>query len=472
VPQVLGVDSSTQSTKVEVRDVDDGTVLATGSSPHPLTTPPRSEQAPEDWWGAFGTAYAAAGGPRVDAVSVAGQQHGLVTLDARRSVIRPAILWNDTRSADDAAALVDQHHEGAQGWANACGSVPVASFTISKLRWLRRNEPESFGRLRHIALPHDWLTLQLSGALVTDRGDASGTGYWSPAEGRWRTDLLDLVDPAIPWEDLLPRVLGPIEPAGEWNGAVVGPGTGDNMAAALGLGLGLGDLVVSLGTSGVVSTRADSPTADASGEVAGFADAAGTFLPLVCTLNAMKVTDAVARLLGFRFDELEAAALSEPSGAGGLTLLPYFDGERTPNRPDATGAILGLRSDVTKGQLARAAIEGVVCGLLDGIDAIRRSGAARSSGQIALVGGGSRSKAFRQILADLSGRAVASYPDKELVAAGACVQAAAVLRQQSPTVIAESWGLRDLAVVTEPSSDVDVDEVRARYAALREANLA
>jgi xylulokinase len=471
LPAVLGVDSSTQSTKVEIRDADDGTLLATGSSPHPPTTPPRSEQAPEDWWAAFQAALAAAGSPRFDAVSIAGQQHGLVALDEQWSVIRPALLWNDTRAADDAAALV-QELGGGQRWADACGSVPVASLTISKLRWLHRNEPAAFRRLRHVALPHDWLTWRLGGELVTDRGDASGTGYWSPAEGRWRTDLLELVDPSMPWADLLPRVLGPIEPAGEWHRAVVGPGTGDNMAAALGLGLRVGDLVVSLGTSGVIAARADSPTADPTGTIAGFADATGAFLPLVCTLNAMKVTDAVARLLGLRFDELEAAALSEPSGAGGLTLLPYFDGERTPNRPDATGVISGLRSDVTKGQLARAAIEGVVCGVLDGVDAIAGRGATAPKGQIALVGGGSRSKAFRQILADLSGRPVVAYPDQEIVAAGACVQAAAVVRQQPPTDIADAWGLRDLGVLTEPSAAIDVDAVRERYAELRNVDLA
>ena len=314
MPRVVGVDSSTSACKVEVRDADDGRVLASGRAPHPPTTPPRSEQAPEAWLAAFEAAGAAAGVARdgagaPDAIAIGGQQHGMVACAADGTVLRPAKLWNDTESAPDAEALRGALPDGAAGWARACGSVPVASFTITKVGWLRRTEPATYARLGALLLPHDWLTGRLTGGRTTDRGDASGTGWWSPAEGRYRTDLLALVDADRDWAPLLPAVLGPVDEAGRWGRAIVGPGTGDNMAAALGLGLRPGDLVLSLGTSATAFGVSERPTADAGGAVAGFADATGRYLPLVCTLNATKVTDAVARLLGVDAAGLDALPL-------------------------------------------------------------------------------------------------------------------------------------------------------------------
>jgi xylulokinase len=285
-------------------------------------------------------------------------------------VVRPAKLWNDTESAPDAEWLLEQLDEGPAAWADACGSVPVAAFTVTKLSWLHRKEPEHWARVAKVLLPHDWLTSRLTGRLTTDRGDASGTGYWSPAEGAYRWDLLRLIDRDRDWYATVPEVLGPLDDAGVWRAAVVAPGTGDNMAAALGLGVRTGDVVVSLGTSGTVYGVSDQPTADPSGAVAGFADATGRFLPLACTLNATKVTEAVRNLLVVDHEGLDMLAQQAGPGAGGLTFLPYLDGERTPNRPDATGVLAGLRSDVTRADLARAAFEGVVCGLLDAYDAL------------------------------------------------------------------------------------------------------
>ncbi len=238
------------------------------------------------------------------------------------------------------------------------------SFAITKLRWLHRCEPDSFARIFRIGLPHDWLTHRLTGRWSTDRGDASGTGWWSPAQGTYRTDLLDLVDGSVDWSSALPDVLGPSEAAGEWEqvgGALVAAGTGDNMAASLGLGLRAGDLSLSLGTSGTACTVADTPMADATGSVAGFADATGRFLPLVCTLNATKVTDTVARLLGITAAELDQLALAAEPGAGGLTLVPHLDGERTPNRPHATGSLVGLRSDARHATSSHAPHSKVSC---------------------------------------------------------------------------------------------------------------
>jgi xylulokinase len=433
VPLVVGVDSSTSACKVQVRDADTGALVDEGRAPHPATTPPRSEQDPREWWAAFEAACAQAGVPdrhRPDAIAVGGQQHGLVVLDDMDEVLRPAKLWNDTESAPDAEDLVAELG-GPAAWAEACGSVPVASFTITKLRWLQRCEPETFARVASVLLPHDWLTFQLTAERVTDRGDASGTGWWSPAEGKYREDLLALVGGEVSW---LPRVLGPVEPAGEWHGAVVGPGTGDNMAAALGLGLRPGDLALSFGTSGTAYAVAEHASADPTGTVAGFADATGRFLPLVCTLNATKVTDAVARLLGVDHERFDALALAAPAGAGGLELLPYFDGERTPNLPDATGTLTGLRSDVTPELLARAAVEGVVANLLAGASAL-----GDAFERVLLIGGGARSAAYRQVVADLSGRPVVVPEEEELVARGAALQAAAVLHDRRFDELMEAW---------------------------------
>jgi xylulokinase len=466
---VVGVDSSTQSTKVEVRDADTGEVVGRGSAPHPATTPPRSEQPPQAWWDAFEIALAQAGASHFAAISVAGQQHGMVALDADGNVVRDAKLWNDTETAPDAGWLLKQLPGGAADWAAACGSVPVAAFTIAKLSWLHRSEPDNWARMARILLPHDWMTYRLTGELVTDRGDASGTGYWSAASGEYRWDLLSIVDKDREWTDAVPRVLGPLEAAGSWRGAVVAAGTGDNMGAALGLGLRPGDAVMSFGTSGTVFALHDQPTADPSGAVAGFASASGGFLPLVCTLNATKVTDAFARVLGVSPAELDALALAAPPGAGGLTLLPYLDGERTPNRPKATGWLNGLRSDVSREQMARAAVEGVVCGLLDGLDALRA--VIGDVQRIVMIGGGARSAALRQVLADLCDRPIVVADSDQAVATGACVQAAAVLEQTDPLAIAQRWGLGGGTSI-ERSSDataVAAEAQRARYAALRDA---
>jgi xylulokinase len=349
VPFVVGVDSSTTACKVQVRDAETGAVVSSGRARHSPTIPPRSEQHPHEWETAFKLACTQAGVPetyRPHALAVAAQQHGLVVLGAGDEVLRPAKLWNDTESATDAQALVDALRGGAPAWATACGSVPLASFTIAKLHWLRRCEPDVFQRTASVMLPHDWLSFRLTGRRITDRGDASGTGYWSPREGRYREDLLELVDPARDWAAMVPEVLDPHAVAGEWRGVggTVAPGSGDNMAAALGLGLRPGDRALSLGTSGTAFHVSEEPSTDQTGTVAGFADATGRFLPLVCTLNATKVTDAVARLLGADLERYDALALDAPAGAQGLVLVPHLDGERTPNRPNATGALTGIRS--------------------------------------------------------------------------------------------------------------------------------
>ncbi len=357
-------------------------------------------------------AVAQTGEHEVDAISIAGQQHGMVTLDASGRVVRPAKLWNDTESAADAGWLLDQLAD-AQAWATACGSVPVAAFTITKLSWLHRSEPVAWQSMRRVLLPHDYLNYRLSAAAFTDRGDASGTGYWSPRDETYRFDLLAIVDADRDWSEVVPRVVGPreahasvtrtaAEELGLRASPIVAPGTGDNMAAALGIGLQPGDVAMSLGTSGTVFAVDETSTADATGAVAGFADATGRFLPLVCTLNATLVTQAFAGLLGVTLDELDELALAGSAGANGLVLVPYLAGERTPNRPDASGILSGLRYDTGREQVARAAFEGVVCGLLDGLDALDDATTNPHDQRLFLVGGGARSAAYRQIVADLA----------------------------------------------------------------------
>lgn len=480
---VIGVDSSTQSVKVEVRDAESGHLWGSGRYGHPSTSPPCSEQDPHAWWQALIQAvHDAARYDDVVAIAVGGQQHGMVVLDADGTPIRPAKLWNDTESAPDSKRLIDDI--GAPAWAASCGSVPVPAFTITKLAWLARNEPANFARVASVLLPHDYITRELTGRNVTDRGDASGTGYWSPAEGRWRTDLLRRVDESKDWATVLPLVLSPYEVAGPLRPEAARPlglsdaeilvaaGTGDNMAAALGIGLAPGDVAISLGTSGTVYAVSETPTLDPMGEVAGFADATGRYLPLVCTLNAMKVTDAVAAVLGVDHGGFQELVLATPPGARGLVLVPYFDGERTPNRPDATGVLSGLRSGVSRGDLARASVEGVVCGLLDGLDALRRVGVA-TDGRLFLIGGGSRSVAFRRVVADLTQRVVHTPTADEHVATGACLQAAAawMARHGRSTNslfadLAKAWGLGS-GEATEPDARVDASAVRAAYAAAR-----
>ncbi|MDN3905465.1 FGGY family carbohydrate kinase [Arthrobacter sp. YD2] len=433
MPLVAGIDSSTQSCKVVIRDAATGALLREGSARHPAGT----EVDPEAWWTALQQAVAAAGGlADVAAVSVGGQQHGMVCLDETGAVVRPALLWNDVRSAAAAEKMVaDAGPDGARYWAERTGSVPVASFTAAKLRWLAENEPANAARTAAVCLPHDWLSWRLAGygpgsgadglaALTTDRSDASGTGYWSPASGEYLPDVLEQTLGHVP---RLPRVLGPLEAAGRTpSGALIGPGAGDNAAAGLGVAAGVGDVVVSIGTSGTVFAVADAPTADSTGLVAGFADAGGNFLPLACTLNASRVLDATAGMLGVDLPELTRLALTAPSGAEGLVMVPYFEGERTPNLPDATGSLHGMTlTNFTPANLARAAVEGVACSLADCFAALSDTGVTPE--RVILVGGAARSAAMQQMIAAVFELPVSVPPPGEYVADGAARQAAAVL---------------------------------------------
>ena len=460
---VAGVDSSTQSCKVVVRDADTGELVREGRAAHPSG----SEVAPSAWADALDAALAEAGGlADVAAVSVAAQQHGMVCLDERGEVVRPALLWNDTRSAKAADELVAE--AGARGrahWANAVGSVPLASFTVSKLRWLAEHEPEAAARTAGVVLPHDWLTWRLAGAegieaTTTDRSDASGTGYYSPATNSYRHDLLKT---ALGHDAVLPAVLGPRQRAGTTpEGAIFGVGAGDNAAAALGVALRSGDVLVSIGTSGTVFAVAERPSADPSGAVAGFADATGRFLPLVCTLNAARVLDTTARLLRVDAAQFSELALQAPAGADGLVMVPYLEGERTPDKPEATGSLHGLTMrTMSAAHLARAAVEGMLCGLADGLDALIEQGVVVN--RILLVGGGARSAAVGRIAPTIFGRPVVIPPPGEYVADGAARQAAWALSGQPEP---PQWSAAKYA--THQAHEAGASGVRERYAQARD----
>lgn len=420
---VAGIDSSTQSCKVLVCDADSGEIVRSGSAPHPGGT----EVDPAAWWQALGEAATAAGGlDDVAAVSVGAQQHGMVCLDGDGTVVRPALLWNDTRSADAAVALIDELG-GPAAWAERIGVVPVAAITATKLRWLADAEPAHADATAAVCLPHDWLTWRLAGSgdlaeLRTDRSDASGTGYFSARSDAYDLELLEMACRGR--RPHVPAVLGPRDSAGRTrSGATLGPGAGDNAAAALGIGAGPGDCVVSLGTSGVVSAVGDAASQDASGLVAGFADATGRQLPLVCTLNGAPVLAAATKMLGVDFDELDRLALAAPAGAEGLVLVPYFDGERSPNLPNAQGALQGITTrNLSPANVARAAVEGLLSSIAFCLDQITAQGVAVE--RVLLVGGGARSEAVRRLAPAVLGKPVQVPTPGEYVALGAARQAA------------------------------------------------
>jgi xylulokinase len=440
---VAGVDSSTQATKVVVVDPDSGRLMAQGQARHTVTgSGGARESDPREWLSALRDALDATGrAGEIAAISIAGQQHGLVALDGHGEPVCAASLWNDTRAAADAERLTERL--GAETWARLTGLRPVASFTVCKWAWLRRTAPDLARSVEAVRLPHDYLTERLTGHGTTDRGDASGTGWWSPSSGGYLDEILGLPEVELPAERL-PAIVAPTDPAGEVSvsaghelglapGTIVGPGTGDNMGAALGLGLSVGQAAMSLGTSGTIYAVSDRPAADPSGIVAGFADATGRFLPLAATLNCTVAVDRVAIWLGLDRDDV--------APAGSVVMLPYLDGERTPNLPLASGTIRGLRHTSRPQQVLMAAYEGAVASLLVAFDAIDEAvGGLDPAAPLVLIGGGSRGRTWRSVVGRLTGRAVQVPEASELVAIGAAVQATAVLRGEEPAEVAARWG--------------------------------
>jgi xylulokinase len=461
---IAGVDSSTQSVKIVIRAADTGELVREGRAPHP----DGSEVDPIHWKNALDTAIAQAGGlDDVAAISVGGQQHGMVALDESGEVIRPALLWNDTRSAVQAQSL-NSEMGGNQAMADAVGSVLVASFTASKVRWMAENEMKNADRVHSIALPHDWLSWQLQGGkdfskLFTDRSDASGTGYFDPKSSTYRRDIFAKALRSDR-EVYLPTIIAPSTFGGTTTAGIqIAPGAGDNAGAALGVQAEPGDVVISLGTSGTAFAVSTTSTHDSSGAVAGFADASGRFLPLVCTLNAARIFDAATTILGKTHDEVGALALSSTPGAHGLTLLPYIEGERTPNRPSATGVFSGMNiANSNPADIARAMIEGMLSGLADAVAALVDLGVDIK--RVLIIGGAAKNPAVGQIASALFGRPVLIPPAGEYVADGAAKQAAwALLGGATPPV----WDLGKATHIEAAATP----EVLEKYRTLRDATI-
>ena len=441
-PYVAGVDSSTQSVKIVIMDPITGQVVREGRACHPQGT----EVDPKYWWEAFLTAVEEASGlDDVRAISFGGQQHGMVCLDKNGEVIRPALLWNDTRSAQAGKDLVKELGSGDEAlgvkeWVYRTGSVPVASITITKLRWLADHEPDNAAKIAAVCLPHDWLSWKFSGStrledLATDRSDASGTGYFKTPSADQSYDYSLLaralrISEAEAHTIQLPRVAGPREVIGHgdadhgWNHIAIGPGCGDNAGAALGLELSPGEAMLSLGTSGVVALRSDKPIVDPEGIITGFADATGQWLPLACTLNASRIIDAMAAVLGVDYQQFSELALSVDS-ARGLELTPYFEGERTPNLPNATASLTGMTLDNYRpAYVARASVEGLLSLMRGAMDAMRSAGAEVT--KVQMVGGGAKLEAVRVLAPDILGVEVEVPEASEYVALGAARQAAMI----------------------------------------------
>jgi xylulokinase len=478
---VLGVDSSTQSCKVEVREIDTGRLLGRGSAPHPPAYPPTSEQHPLDWVYAFVSAAREALArcehpPTVTAISVAAQCHGLVLLDEHGNPLRAAKLWNDTTGAGNLVGLTERI--GGQRWILRVGSLPTAAFTIAKLAWVAEHEPGLLDRAASILLPHDYLTYWLTGTHVTDRSDASGTGYFDAAAGQWITEYLDLAGGDRDWESKLPTVLGPAEVAGTVRAVaadelgldtevVVAAGGGDQHAAYLGLGLTDGDQYFGIGTSGVVATSSRRPVFDPSGIVDGVADMTGGYLPLVSTLNAARVGEVAARLMGTDLSGLADLALAAGDTQGPV-LVPFLDGERKPDRPDARGTFADINSHTTRDELARAFLEGPLLSLMSGRDSLLACG-VDLRGAATAVGGGARSLATLQFLADLLGDEVTVLDTDEATARGACVQAAAVAASTDVAGLfdlAQRWRPDVRQRVSPRTGGRDLAALRERWAEL------
>lgn len=450
--KVLGIDSSTQSCKALLVDAETGEILAQQRALHPAGT----EVDPQVWIEAMEKATDGLL-EQADAVAIGGQQHGMVALDVQGNPVRPALLWNDTRSAQAAEDLIAELG-GPQACADLTGSVHVASITATKLRWMRDHEPEHAAATHSVLLPHDFLTWHLGGRkeMTTDHGDASGTGYYSPSERRW---LPELAESALGHPVHLPRLAEPWEAVGRTaHGAIIGPGTGDNAAAALGLDLQDGDVSLSIGTSGVAATPVKHSIHDATGMVNGFADATGAYLPLACTLNGARVLDVVRNLLGVTWEEFDELALSAEPGAHGLTMLPYFDGERTPNRPDATGILAGLTTATSRADFARATVEGILSSMRDAVIALEAATKSKTK-RILLIGGAAQSKAVQKIAPTLFDIPVFLPNPGEYVALGAARQAARVLGY------APKW---DVPGTMLPAGEITTHALSA-YAWLRES---
>ena len=437
----IGIDSGTQSTKALALDAESGEILASAQRSYELIDglpAGHLEQDPAEWIAAVqetvGLCVAELGGRKdeVAGIGVSGQQHGLVVLDGDDAVVRPAKLWCDTSTVDQCEQFKAEFG-GDAGLIELAGNTVLPGYTIPKLLWLKQNEPDNFGRVTSVLLPHDYINFWLTGVKRMEYGDASGTGVLDIRKRDWCPELLGFVDERA--AGMLPPLgssldaHGTLRPdlAAEWglSGEVlVSAGGGDNMMGAIGTGnVAPGVVTASFGTSGTLYAAADKPAIAPGGEVAAFCDSVDGWLPLVCTMNVTVVTEQVRELFGMGLDQLESAVAGVEPGADGLCFLPYLNGERTPNLPGGSGVLHGLRPEnMTAANIARAAMEGATLGLAYGLDRFREMGVSPS--EIRLTGGGSKSATWRQIAADAFATPVVTLATAEGAGLGAAIQAA------------------------------------------------
>jgi xylulokinase len=444
----IGIDSGTQSTKAVVLDLETGAIVAHASEKYDVMEglpPGHMEQHPETWTRAVDNTVAScleqigARRSEVRGIGVSGQQHGLVALDGNDRPVRPAKLWCDTSTTAECEALAEAFGGPAGLIAKAGNAVPPG-FTAPKILWLKRHEPDNFARTQSILLPHDYINFHLTGVKRMEYGDASGTGLLNIRTRQWERDLVEFIDPRV--HDMLPPLGSSLGRHGElradlrdrWGlpaGVIVSAGGGDNMMGAIGTGNVVpGVVTVSLGTSGTLFACAGGPVIDPQGEVAAFCDSADQWMPLACTMNVTVLTEQVRDIFGWELPKLEEHVRAAPAGADGLLFLPYLNGERTPNLPGGSGVLHGLRtSNMTPAHIARAAVEGATVGLAYGLARFKELGLTPS--EIRLTGGGSRSEAWRQIVADVMGTPVVTLSTAEGAGLGAAIQAAYVALTES-----------------------------------------
>ena len=478
----LGIDSGTQSTKAIAVEAEAGRILATASSEYGLIDglpAGHLEQDARTWIEATEScldAVAAELGDRcgeVCGIGVSGQQHGLVVLDEAEDPVRPAKLWCDTSTTAQCDAFAAEFG-GQAGLIAKSGNAMLPGYTIPKLLWIKENEPENFERIRHVLLPHDYLNFWLSGTKRMEFGDASGTGVLDIRTRSWDRELLEFVDPAA--EAMLPELGSSLDPcgrlreelAGRWGfstDTVISAGGGDNMMGAIGTGnVEPGVVTASFGTSGTLYACAEEPVIDPQGEVAAFCDSTDHWLPLVCTMNVTVVTEQMRGMFGWGLDQFEEAVDGVGAGADGLLMLPYLNGERTPNLPGGSGVLHGMNpGNLSPAHLARAGMEGATLGLAYGLNRFRELGLSPS--EIRLTGGGSQSPTWRQVAADAFDAEVVTLATAEGAGLGAAVQAAHAQARESGS----GQDYPDLAarfVAVDESSRCAPGADRDRYAEL------
>jgi xylulokinase len=437
---ILGIDSGTQSTKVLVVDARNGKVLASAAEEYdliPNLPPGAKEQHPHTWRDAAAAAIrtalrqAKASAAEVKAIGVSGQQHGFVPLDKEGNVIRPAKLWCDTSTAPECEEIMAKLG-GLQSTIRALGNAVLPGFTASKILWLKKHEPKNYRRLETVLLPHDYLNFWLTGQRVMEYGDASGTALMDVRARKWSKPVVNAIDAALAGK--LPLLIGSDLPAGTLQpstarsldlttGVLVSAGGGDNMMGAIGTGnTRPGVITASFGTSGTIYACAAKPVVDPQGEIAAFCDSTNRWLPLLCTMNVTVATEMVREDFGWSHEKFAAEAAKVPAGSNGLLLLPYFEGERTPNVPDGTGVWFGVNKQTFEaGHFARAAMEGATLGMNYGLRRLAELGVKPT--QIRATGGGAKSRLWRQIMADIFDAEVVTLKVSEGAAYGAALQA-------------------------------------------------